>query len=129
MALPSSGRTRLGQLIVDRRQSRGLSQSKLAKAAGISRNTLANVESGGPRDTETYVYGRIETALNWAPGSISAVLAGGDPRDNTNDDQARLRAIADDPDRPDYIRDRARRLLDEIGFLLAADEDTQRRAG
>lgn len=67
----------------------GLSVSKAAREARISRVTWAAVESG-TRETEAYNYGVIQRVLGWAPGSVDAVLAGGEPTVllNTNDQPA-----------------------------------------
>ena len=71
-------RTRLGQRIADRRRELGLSVSAAARLAQINRATWTGTETASRR-TEEYVYGGIERALQWAPGSIAATLAGGNP--------------------------------------------------
>jgi hypothetical protein len=55
----------------------GLSVSKAARDAGISRTTWIAVEAGS-RETQSYNYAPIERVLRWEPGSIEAVLAGGE---------------------------------------------------
>ena len=68
----------LGTTVRRRRITLGMSISKAAREAGISRATWTAVEDGS-RETEPYNYGLVEKVLGWAPGSIEAVLAGGEP--------------------------------------------------
>lgn len=46
----STGPTRLGQALIDRRRAAGISRSTLAASAGLSTNTLMKVEQGHTRD-------------------------------------------------------------------------------
>lgn len=71
-------RTRLGQLAKRRRLERGLSMASASDLAGVARNTWATMETG-ERQVAERVHASIERALSWSPGSIAAVLAGGDP--------------------------------------------------
>lgn len=71
-------RIRLGSLIRERRRWLGLTMASAAAAAGIDRNTWSTAESGSRRIVDNN-YAGIERAIGWAPGSIAAVLAGGEP--------------------------------------------------
>lgn len=71
-------RERLGQQVALRRTQLGLSVSAAARIAQIDRGTWAGVEKA-VRLTEQYNFAGIERALQWAPGSIAATLAGGNP--------------------------------------------------
>lgn len=72
-------RTRgLGGYTVERRRQLGLSQSRAASLARASRTSWVAWEKG-TATPEDYSYVKIERALEWAPGSVAAVLAGGEP--------------------------------------------------
>lgn len=71
---------RLGRAVEERRLSAALhfaTQDQLAALAGVSRRTLTTLETGGRVRRATLT--RIEHALDWAPGSVDALLSGGDP--------------------------------------------------
>lgn len=74
---------RLGRLIRERRDRLGLTQADLASRGGPSTTTMSKVEYGKlipiPRQTRA----KIETALNWAPGSVIDVVEGGEPTERT----------------------------------------------
>lgn len=69
---------RLDHAIEARTIELGISYVELAARAGISDVSLRNLRKGRanfrPRNLR-----KLETALDWAPGSIDAVLDGGDP--------------------------------------------------
>ena len=72
-------RTRgLGGYIAERRRQLGLSQSRAATKAGVSRTSWVAWEKG-TATPEDYNHVKIERALQWQPGSVDAILAGGDP--------------------------------------------------
>src|SRR6185369_5378422 len=71
-------RQRLGELVLARRHELGLSLREAARRAGIMRPTWTGMEHGSRR-TAAYNFAAIERALDWRPGSIEAVLAGGQP--------------------------------------------------
>src|SRR5438445_2109735 len=62
-----------------RRRELGLSQSRAAKLADVTRSTWVNWETGAavPYDSN---YVKIERALGWEPGSVYAILGGGQPQ-------------------------------------------------
>ncbi len=74
--MEEDGRTRLRQLVRERRTALGLSVRAAARNAGIDRDTWADMESGS-RILRDYNYASVERALRWKPGSVDAVLAGG----------------------------------------------------
>lgn len=105
--------------------------------AGINRATWGALERGD-RETEDYVFGGVERALKWAPGSVDAVLAGGEPavtteakpEDPWGEKLDRVRQVANNPDRSPGLRAWAQRQVDDIEAILAAakaEEDAQRR--
>lgn len=69
---------RLARYLQERRRELRLSVRAAAQAAGIDRATWTSAESAKRRTAE-YHYAGIEAALQWEPGSIDAVLAGGEP--------------------------------------------------
>jgi hypothetical protein len=131
-------RDKLRKLVIDRRRERQLSVSAAARAAQISRGTWIALESG-TRETEDYNYAGIERALQWQPGSIDDILDGGDPtpikseqtpntlRVEWEDKLAKVQAIADNPDRPQHMRDLARGMISQIEAILAADRAEEQR--
>jgi transcriptional regulator with XRE-family HTH domain len=77
---------RLDRAIQDRAVELDLSYLQLAERAGISDVSLRNFRKGRgvlrPRNQR-----RLEVALGWAPGSIGALLDGGEPAQAAPDDQ------------------------------------------
>lgn len=78
MADPDQQRTRLGQLVEQRRKTLGLSLSAAARAAGVNRATWVGIERLTRRTAE-YNYAVIERVLGWAAGSVDTILTGGEP--------------------------------------------------
>lgn len=75
--LPNN-RRRLGMLIKQRRAELGLSKLRAVQAAGVGRDTWSGAEDA-TRETDVRSLRKIERVLRWQPGSINAILAGGDP--------------------------------------------------
>lgn len=129
MGLPDqSDRQRLQQEIARRRKELGLSVSAAARAARIDRESWNGAESG-TRTTLDYIYGRIEAALRWRPGSVEAILTGGEstilgedeaPPPPRRDLEGELRSIRDDPTMPEGLRRMAALQLETIDALLTA---------
>lgn len=71
-------RQRLGELVARRRLALGISERAAAAAAKMSRNTWAAIEAGSQR-LGAHRHINVERVLLWEPGSIDAVLAGGEP--------------------------------------------------
>lgn len=61
------------------REARGLSQLALAELAGVSENTVQNLEGGKPRTRMPQSLAKVEPHLGWASGSGNAILHGGEP--------------------------------------------------
>jgi Helix-turn-helix domain len=87
-------RQRLGLFVVARRKELGLSIREAARRAGVMRPTWTGLEEGSRR-TADYNFAAMERTLSWGPGSIEAVLAGGDPM------------VVDSEDTPGYVRETA----------------------
>lgn len=139
--IDGSARKHLGEVVAARRARLGLSVTKAAERAGISRNTWSSVESG-TKDTEAYVLGSIEGALYWEPGSIDAILDGGEPtvradspRQGPTPGRVRLdpalvryNAILADPDVPESFKEFMRDSMRLWGRQAeSAKEDELRR--
>lgn len=75
---PTDPRERLAQQIRTRRLQRGLSIRAAAKIAGISPITWTGAEKG-TRITAEHLFTGFESALRWQPGSVAAILDGGEP--------------------------------------------------
>lgn len=71
-------RERLAVAVKSRREHLGISVSAAARAAGIHRATWTGLEAA-TKETERYIYGPIERVLRWEPGSIDAIVGGGEP--------------------------------------------------
>ncbi|WP_328339457.1 helix-turn-helix domain-containing protein [Micromonospora sp. NBC_00421] len=123
-------RERLANLIRTRRLERGLSASKAAQAAGIDRATWSNAETGARRTAE-HNYAGIERALGWQPGSIDAILAGGEPTTEPADPvilDEEIHLVRTDPQLTEEMRERIIALILERRERdkAAALEDTRR---
>ncbi|OQR64747.1 hypothetical protein B6E66_07255 [Streptomyces maremycinicus] len=72
---------RLGEWIASRRKHLRMDQRELAEAAGVSENTISNYERGRvpARGKVPAGYYRVEKALQFASGSIDAILDGLSP--------------------------------------------------
>ncbi len=70
---------RLGHHVVSRRVALGYrSRTDLAGSLQFTVRTLADIEHG-VRKASPGTYAILENKLGWAPGSIDAILAGGEP--------------------------------------------------
>ncbi|MFB7739603.1 helix-turn-helix domain-containing protein [Streptomyces sp. NPDC056112] len=71
----------LGEWIALRRKQLGMDQRELAEAAGVSENTISNYERGRvpARGKVPAGYYRVERALQFAKGSVDAILDGENP--------------------------------------------------
>lgn len=71
---------RLATLIVRRRTELGMRTTKaLSDATGLTPRALGDIENGRRDNYTTATKLQIERALEWAPGSIDAILTGGEP--------------------------------------------------
>ncbi|WP_194821263.1 helix-turn-helix domain-containing protein [Micromonospora sp. S-DT3-3-22] len=127
------GQDQLGQRVRSRRLELGLSARAAAQAAGIDRNTWSYLENGTRRTAE-FNYAGVERALRWAPGSISAILGGGEPTvlpsdiPPAEDDDEEIALVRTDPRLTDDMRQRIILLIRERRERdkAAALEDTRR---
>lgn len=69
---------RLAERVRARRGALGLTQEQVAEKAGIEKRTLGSIEQK-PRPRRATTLGGLERALEWAEGSVSQVLSGGEP--------------------------------------------------
>lgn len=69
---------RAGAYIRRRRKSLVMNQFELGDAAGLGRSTVQKLEAG-TASPEAGTLRKLDRALNWQPGSIAAVAAGGEP--------------------------------------------------
>ncbi|MEU3459028.1 helix-turn-helix transcriptional regulator [Streptomyces sp. NPDC006733] len=71
---------RLGRLLRDARDRRGLTQAKLAEEAGVSTKAVYSAEAGAtPLKQLPRTVVKIAAAHGWTPESVHLVLDGGDP--------------------------------------------------
>lgn len=70
---------RLGNAVRDARNSKGLSQKGLATLAGKKRTVIQTIERGHRFRSVTKTLRNVERALGWGQGSVSIILAGGEP--------------------------------------------------
>jgi len=92
-----------------------MSWREVSTAAGMSYEGLRAIRKGD-RHPNAVTRGRIEDALHWTPGSIDAVLAGGQP-------------TPAEPERPDYDVDELRELRAQLNAVIDRIEEIQRRRG
>jgi transcriptional regulator with XRE-family HTH domain len=71
--------TRLGAAFAEGRSSQNLTQDDVVARSGIGLSTIQAIERGGPFKGVTASMRLYAVLLGWAPGSIEAVLDGGDP--------------------------------------------------
>lgn len=73
--------------MTERRKRRGMSQSAAARAAGVSRTAWVAWEKDAARP-EDFNHVKIERALRWQTGSVTAALTGRAATPLEDDDQA-----------------------------------------
>jgi hypothetical protein len=68
----------LGEYVTHARREAGLATTRdWARVIGISENTLGKVENGRTVGRDTLA--AVEAFFQWEPGSVRAILAGGNP--------------------------------------------------
>lgn len=83
-----------------------LTQKELAAAAGVAHNTIKNLESGHfPYATRPRKLPDVAHALGWTPGSVDAVLAGGDPTVSEPEPQRQVRDVTLPEGMPERVRE------------------------
>lgn len=71
----------LGNAIKQRRLALRLTQSDVAKLAGVTVRTIGKLERSESTMVKSLTAAGIERALRWAPGSLDAIRDGGEPTD------------------------------------------------
>ena len=123
---------RLGQLMNDRRLQlpkiggKTVKWFQVAERAGITVTTLTALRKGQNVPTEDTKRG-IEDALLWAPGSVDAILAGGDPTPATPSARiSQVRLTAPAPPAADTEDERLQRAADLFAEGMAILEELRR---
>lgn len=103
---------RLAEAMNARRLSLHLNWKAVASRAGISYESLRAIRRGEYRPSELSAAG-LDEALEWEPGSVDAILDGGDPTPadapaSGDDLERRLREAQE-------LLARAQELLDQVG--------------
>lgn len=70
---------RLGAHVKDRRDELGLTQAQVQERGGPSPASIRTLESGRAKSMSRSKRRDLERALEWRPGSVDEVLAGGEP--------------------------------------------------
>lgn len=70
---------RLGRLIRERRKALKMTQAAIQEAGGPSTATIRLIESGKHTEFRPSTSDPLERLLRWEPGSIDAILDGGEP--------------------------------------------------
>lgn len=122
----------LARRVRARRVELGLSVRAAAQAAEMDRNTWSYLEDGSRRTSE-FKYAGIERALQWAPGSVAAILEGREPTPIQSGDAGEpvdeeLELVRTDPKLTPDMRKRIIALILERRERekVAAIEDTRR---
>ncbi|MER7213530.1 MULTISPECIES: hypothetical protein [Streptosporangium] len=76
----AAARSRLAQLMDERRVQLGLTWNQVADRANLTKEGLRTVRTG-TRKIMPLTKGGIEVALAWQQGSVDAILAGGTPEE------------------------------------------------
>lgn len=71
---------RLAKAVRRRRDGLGLTQVQLANKADVSEPTIRTLERGEKESYRRPTLRAVELALDWMPGSVDAVLDGGEPK-------------------------------------------------
>ncbi|MEV0945370.1 helix-turn-helix domain-containing protein [Rhodococcus sp. NPDC049939] len=77
--MSSSTRVRFGQLVHKRRRFLNLTQDQVTAAGGPSDAAQTRAENGTGPDPSIETLRKLDTALQWVPGSAARALEGGDP--------------------------------------------------
>ncbi|PYG00197.1 Helix-turn-helix domain-containing protein [Georgenia satyanarayanai] len=75
----SSDLKRFARIVLDRRNTLGLSQVDVWRAGGPSNSTLTKIEGGLPPEPSNATLRKLDVGLQWTPGSARSALSGGDP--------------------------------------------------
>ncbi|WP_146755545.1 transcriptional regulator [Micromonospora saelicesensis] len=105
----------LARKVRARRVELGLSVRAAAQAAEMDRNTWSYLEDGSKKTAE-FKYAGIERALQWEPGSVTAILDGRDPTPVTAPSEAddeEIELVRGDKKLTPEMRDRIIALIHE----------------
>lgn len=121
--MTGSHHERLAELMDARRLELGMTWEEVASAAGIKPPTLRAIRNGTNRPSPLTARG-LDKAMSWTPGSVEAILDGGEPTlagpyaHLSNVRITTTRAPAEDEDDEDPKMKRATELLAEAQALL-----------
>lgn len=127
--------TRLADHVRRRRDALRMTQDDLVEASGLSGFSITKIENAKARLRATSRR-QLEVGLSWAPGSVSDILAGGEPTESPEADPMPRDAIPDIADAileimrtegreaGEAALDRARELA---SYAFAREQDRSRR--
>lgn len=104
-----------GELIRDLREKRGMSQDRLARAMGVGRVTITDIELGKRRTMPTLMVIQLAEALAVAPGMLLEYLG----VTQSEAEPMQLRWLVQQLD------ERNRRVLTELGYALLRVQQDQ----
>lgn len=113
----------LARKVRARRVELGLSVRAAALAAEMDRNTWSYLEDGSKRTAE-FKYAGIERALQWEPGSVTAILDGREPTPITaadHEDDEEIELVRGDKKLTPEMRDRIIAMIQERRKRQKAD--------
>lgn len=110
----ADGWDHLARAIVAERSRRWPTRDEFARATGLSRRVLGDIENGRRSNYSDVTLGRIEAALGWEPGETRARLEGRYPRRSSDREMRRIQ------DSWPHLSTDARRILADLaeGALL-----------
>ena len=77
---------RLSEVVANAREAKGWTKLELAYECRLSASTIYMLEDGR-REMTQQTHTRVERALGWTPGSVTAVLQGGTPTIDTGENR------------------------------------------
>lgn len=120
---------KVGELLTARLRERGMNQSDLADASGLSRETVRPFTKGVPNRRNAHTRAQICRAVGWSHDSIDRILAGKRPAlsEAPHDVDRRLRELERQNDYLEAQVDEIDALRSTIEELGKAFEAWQRR--
>lgn len=73
--------TRFGQIVRERRERLGRQQDRMTDYGGPSSTTMSKIERGDLSHPSPSTLRKLDTGLEWQPGSAATTLAGGTPHE------------------------------------------------
>lgn len=117
---------RLEEAMNTQRLDLRLKWNEIARRAGISTETLFRFRKGARSDEATRA---VEQALGWARGSVDAILSGGEPTRDDDDNQQDTREDRGEFDELREIAAKARALAEESFEYASQLEERLDRLG